>query len=90
MRFVRTNTFVDALGSACAQIREGYSDIILIGGKRIIFYKDKLKKIDGKYVAGEPLTSLWDDILSNNIHNEGGVDFPKSKKPEALIKRCLE
>lgn len=72
------------------QIREGYSDIILIGGKRIIFYKDKLKKIDGKYVAGEPLTSLWDDILSNNIHNEGGVDFPKSKKPEALIKRCLE
>lgn len=72
------------------QIREGYSDIILIGGKRIIFYKDKLKQIDGKYVAGEPLTSLWDDILSNNIHNEGGVDFPKSKKPEALIKRCLE
>ncbi len=72
------------------QIREGYSDIILIGGKRIIFYKDKLKYIDGKYVAGEPLTSLWDDILSNNIHNEGGVDFPKSKKPETLIKRCLE
>lgn len=72
------------------QVRKGYSDIILVGGKRIIFYKDKLKKIDGKYVAGEPLTSLWDDILSNNIHNEGGVDFPKSKKPEALIKRCLE
>ncbi len=72
------------------QVRDGYSDIILTGGKRIIFYKDKLKKIDGKYVAGEPLTSLWDDILSNNIHNEGGVDFPKSKKPEALIKRCLE
>lgn len=72
------------------QVREGYADIILLGGKRIIFYKDKLKKIDGKYVAGEPLTSLWDDILSNNIHNEGGVDFPKSKKPEALIKRCLE
>lgn len=72
------------------QIREGFSDIILLGGKRIIFYKDKLKKIDGEYVAGEPLTSLWDDILSNNLHNEGGVDFPKGKKPEALIKRCLE
>ena len=72
------------------QVREGYSDIILLGGKRIIFYKDKLKKIDGEYVAGEPLTSLWDDILSNNLHNEGGVNFPKGKKPEALIKRCLE
>lgn len=61
-----------------------------MGGKRIIFYKDKLKKIDGEYVAGEPLTSLWDDVLSNNLHNEGGVNFPKGKKPEALIKRCLE
>lgn len=72
------------------QVRDGYSDIILLGGKRIIFYKDKLKRIDGEYVAGDPLTSLWDDVLSNNLHNEGGVNFPKGKKPEALIKRCLE
>lgn len=72
------------------QRRKGLSDIILIRGKRIIFYKNKLKKIDGKYVTGEPLTTLWDDLLSNNLHNEGGVDFPKGKKPESLIKRCLE
>jgi adenine-specific DNA-methyltransferase len=70
--------------------RSGYSEIYLIGGKRILFYSDKLKLIDGKYVAGEPLTTLWDDILSNNLHAEGGVDFPKGKKPEALIKRVLE
>lgn len=72
------------------QKRDGYSDIILLGGKRIIFYKNKLKEIDGVSIAAEPLTSLWDDILSNNIHKEGTVDFPKGKKPEALIKRCLE
>ena len=36
------------------------------------------------------MTTLWDDLLSNNLHNEGGVEFPKGKKPEALIKRCLE
>ena len=66
------------------------SDMYFLGGERILFYSDKLKLIDGKYVAGEPLTSIWDDILSNNLHNEGGVDFPKGKKPEALIKRCLE
>lgn len=70
--------------------RDGYSDIYLIGGQRILFYSDKLKFIDGQYIAGEPLTSLWDDILSNNLHNEGGVEFPKGKKPEALIKRCFE
>jgi adenine-specific DNA-methyltransferase len=70
--------------------RQGYSAIYLVGGKRILFYADKLKLIDGKYVAGEPLTTLWDDILSNNLHAEGGVEFPKGKKPEALIKRVIE
>lgn len=66
------------------------SDMYFVGGQRILFYADKLKLIDGKYVAGEPLTSIWDDILSNNLHNEGAVEFPKGKKPEALIKRCLD
>ncbi|CAK7008041.1 site-specific DNA-methyltransferase [Saezia sanguinis] len=70
--------------------RESHSDMYFVNGERILFYSDKLKLIDGQYVAGEPLTSLWDDILSNNLHNEGGVEFPKGKKPEALIKRCFD
>lgn len=70
--------------------RESHSNMYFVNGERILFYSDKLKFIDGEYVAGEPLTSLWDDILSNNLHNEGGVDFPKGKKPEGLIKRCLD
>jgi adenine-specific DNA-methyltransferase len=72
------------------QVRAGYPDIYLRGGKRIIFYSAKLKEIDGESISAEPLTTLWDDLLSNNLHQEGGVKFPKSKKPEALIKRCLE
>lgn len=70
--------------------RTDHSDLYLIGGQRLLFYSDKLKLVDGKYVAGEPLTSIWDDILSNNLHQEGGVEFPKGKKPEALIKRCFD
>jgi len=70
--------------------RDSHADMYFVKGQRILFYRDKLKLVDGQYVTGEPLTSLWDDILSNNLHNEGGVDFPKGKKPEALIKRCLE
>lgn len=70
--------------------REAHSDMYFTNGERILFYSEKLKLIDGQYVAGEPLTSLWDDILSNNLHNEGDVDFPKGKKPEALIKRCFD
>jgi adenine-specific DNA-methyltransferase len=70
--------------------REKYSDLYFIGGQRIIFYSGKLKEVDGELVSGEPLTTLWDDLLSNNLHKEGGVELPKSKKPEALVKRCLE
>lgn len=70
--------------------RIGFSDMYFAGGERILFYADKLKMVDGHLVAGEPLTTIWDDILSNNLHNEGGIEFPKGKKPEALIKRCLD
>ncbi len=70
--------------------RENDPDMYFINGKRILFYSNKLKKIDGEMVTGEPLTTLWDDLLSNNLHNEGGVAFPKGKKPESLIKRILE
>ena len=70
--------------------REDFSDILLVGGKRVLFYREKLKLIDGEYVTGEPLTTIWADVLSNNLHKEGGVVFPKGKKPEALIKRMLD
>ena len=70
--------------------REGFENMFFQNGQRWLFYTNKLKFIDGKYVAGEPLTNLWDDILSNNLHKEGGIDFPKGKKPEALLKRVLE
>ena len=72
------------------QVRQGYSDFYIHNGERWLFYRDKLKEIDGELVSGEPLTNLWDDLRSNNLHNEGGVKFPKGKKPEALIKRIFE
>jgi adenine-specific DNA-methyltransferase len=70
--------------------RSGYDDMYFKNGQRWLFYKNKLKLIDGVHVAGEPLTNLWADLLSNNLHKEGGVSFPKSKKPESLIQRVLE
>ncbi|NVI98472.1 site-specific DNA-methyltransferase [Myxococcus sp. AM009] len=70
--------------------REDHSDFFFIRGERILFYENKIKVIDGQEMSGEPLTTLWDDLLSNNLHKEGGVAFPKNKKPEALLKRALE
>lgn len=70
--------------------RESKDDYFFLGGEQLIFYKSKTRIIDGVLCTASPLTNLWDDLLSNNLHNEGGVVFPNGKKPEALIKRCLE
>ena len=72
------------------QKREGFPNIYLINGNRILFYKDKLKIIDGKLVTAESLTNFWEDIPFQGIAKEGSVVFPQSKKPEKLIKRIIE
>lgn len=70
--------------------RDGYSDMFFLKGERILFYSDTLKDIDGTLTPGEPLTTIWDDLHSHNLHNEGEVSFPKGKKPESLLKRVIE
>ncbi len=70
--------------------REDLEDFYFINGEQIAFYRNKAREIDGKYVTSERISNLWDDLLSNNLHKEGGVSFKNGKKPEALIKRCLE
>jgi adenine-specific DNA-methyltransferase len=70
--------------------REGKDAYYFLNGEQLIFYRAKTKIIDGEPTTASPLTSIWDDLLSNNLHNEGGVSFPNGKKPEALIKRILE
>jgi adenine-specific DNA-methyltransferase len=70
--------------------REGKGDVFFLNGKQIIFYASKVREIDGIRTAGLPLSTIWDDVPSNNVHKEGGVRFPNGKKPEALIKRVIE
>ena len=43
-------------------------------------------------VKSMKLTTLWDkeDIPKADIANEGGIHFPRGKKPENLIKRVLD
>ena len=54
-----------------------------------MFYKNRLIKIGDKYVPGEPLSDIWLDVLPNDLHNEGGVNLRKGKKPEKLVDRIL-
>lgn len=70
--------------------RENEPDLFLINGQRILFYSDRLFEINGVLVTGEPISDFWDDVLPNDLHNEGGVSFKKGKKSEKLIQRIIE
>jgi adenine-specific DNA-methyltransferase len=65
-------------------------DYMFIGGRRVIFYKERIVEINGQLIPGEILTDMWDDISFEGLAHEGGVDFPKSKKPEKLVQRLFE
>lgn len=40
-------------------------------------------------MTAEPVTDIWDDVLPNDLHNEGGVTLRKGKKPERLLQRII-
>lgn len=54
--------------------------------------KDTAEVKDGSIVKYSNLTNFWkhEDIPKADIANEGGVKFPRGKKPEQLLKRILE
>ena len=79
---------------ACPEVtlvldRPGYKALILHGGDRVLFLSDKVRDIEGEAAVVEPLTNLWDDVGYQGIAREGGVRFPRSKKPERLMARVL-
>lgn len=69
--------------------REGKKPYYVHNGGIILFASDRLSEIDGEMTFSEPLSDIWDDVLPNDLHNEGGVDFRKGKKPEKLIQRLI-
>lgn len=70
--------------------RPGKSDVYFLNGEQLVFYSAKAKMIGANWVTGEAASTMWDDLLSNNLHNEGQVTFPNGKKPEALLHRILD
>jgi len=77
-------------GTVFKSEREGRDSYFFLSGEQLIFYQTKTRLIDGVRTTAAPLTNLWDDLLSNNLHAEGGVEFPNGKKPEGLLKRIIE
>lgn len=69
--------------------REGLPPFIVRGGNRILFLASKTKVVGGRRVVVEPLTNVWTDVPFQGIAREGGVVFPRNKKPEKLVARVV-
>ncbi|MCB9744462.1 MAG: site-specific DNA-methyltransferase, partial [Alphaproteobacteria bacterium] len=70
--------------------RERHGPVYLLRGQQLIFYDRQVEVIDGVRAATRPLTNIWTDIAWEGIAKEGGVRFKQGKKPERLVRRCLQ
>jgi len=70
--------------------RSERDNVLILNGQQLSFYSKNIALIDGKPCATTILTDIWADIAWEGIANEGGVKFKKGKKPERLLRRCLE
>ena len=77
-------------GTVYRQERDGHDDIFILNGQQLSFYDKNVSEVDGKLSVTNLLTNVWSDISWEGIAKEGAVTFKKGKKPEKLIKRCLE
>lgn len=81
---------LESPGSIIHLPRENANDYYIINGNCILFAKDRMIDVDGKLTFSQPATDIWDDVLPNDLSNEGGVEFKKGKKPEKLLSRIIE
>ncbi|WP_128575330.1 DNA methyltransferase [Photorhabdus temperata] len=67
-------------------------DLFYYNAELFSWLKDTAEIKDNSIVKFSNLTNFWrnEDIPKADIANEGGVKFPRGKKPEQLLKRILE
>ena len=64
-------------------------DFYILNGRKISFFDNIFRNIEGEYVPSQILTDVWDDIGWTGIANEGGVTLNNGKKPEKLMRRVI-
>jgi adenine-specific DNA-methyltransferase len=64
--------------------------LYLYKGRQVYFLGKGVQEVDGQRVVTQPVSNIWTDIPTNNLKDEGGVDFPSGKKPEALLRRVIQ
>lgn len=83
-----TVDYIPSRGKRCGV----HTTLYYYNAELFAWLKDTAYIENDKIVKTNKLTTVWkhEDIPKADLANEGGVDFPRSKKPEQLIKRILE
>lgn len=69
--------------------RENYDPLILLKGRQMYFLSGSVRKKNKRNYIVKPVSTIWNDIPTNNLRSEGGVSFPSGKKPEMLLERVI-
>lgn len=70
--------------------RPGRDPQFVLRGQQLLFYDRQVTRVDGQLCASRPLTNVWTDLRWEGIAREGGVRLKGGKKPERLVRRCLQ
>lgn len=70
--------------------RAGRDPVLLLRGQQLVCYARQVTVVDGVRTPTQPLTDIWTDISWEGIAGEGGVRLRQGKKPERLVRRCLQ
>ena len=69
------------------------NELMFYNGRQLTPLKNSINKVlYGDSIIDDMsvlLCDFWEDVDFQNTQHEGGVDFPNSKKPEALLMRIL-
>lgn len=87
-RFLYTVDYIPSRGK-----NEGVSTTLYYHNAELFAWlKDTSELEDGQITKTSSITNVWShsEIPKADIANEGGIDFPRSKKPEQLLRRIID
>lgn len=72
--------------------KDKLTNLYYLNKQLVGWLKDSAFLQDGKVMKTSKITNVWrhEDIPKADLPNEGGVSFPRGKKPEQLLKRLIE
>lgn len=80
----------NSMGKVVKFVSSRGNEQLFYNGRQIGFFNQCFHNVNGEEKISVLLGDIWTDIDFGNTQNEGTVDFPNGKKPEALLARIID